>query len=122
MGVDFHEVVDLGANLRKLAQKVPEVIAPIIGENVEDYYNHVYRDCPVDTGNARHSIDWEPKGPALQYTVVGNANGLAPYITKLEDGWSKQAPVGMFKKNIPRTVRNIERDTAEAIARLGVGE
>ena len=58
---------------------------------------------PVDTGNARSRWVVAELGPQIDIT------NDAPYIMRLNDGWSKQAPIGF-----------IERAIDEALAELHV--
>lgn len=94
---------------------------------VRDLGTSIVRDTPVDTGQAR--ANWrftttkisgaylasrrDPSGAAAIGRLASVVASLtlskpvymtnnAPYIQRLENGWSKQAPAGMLAKNVYR--------------------
>jgi hypothetical protein len=94
---------------------------------VLDLGSSVIRDTPVDTGLARASWHFttsrvsaafdERKRDSTGSAALGRLQGVvsrlvlnqpvymannAPYIERLEYGWSQQAPNGMLAKNIAR--------------------
>jgi hypothetical protein len=99
-----------------------------------ELFSSVIKDTPVDTGRARGNwqtsigtaeqseVNRDGSAPALAelasevrgFTmgkVIYLANNL-PYIYRLEyDGWSRQAPAGMVRKNVAR-IQSIVRKAA----------
>lgn len=88
-----------------------------------ELFSGIIRSTPVDTGRARGN--WQtsvgqPQGGTLertgmdaalaevQATVPEGAGQLVylsnnlPYIERLENGWSQQAPIGMVRINVDR--------------------
>lgn len=88
-----------------------------------ELFSGIIKSTPVDTGRARGN--WQtsvgqPQGGTLERTgmeaaltevqatvpegagqVVYLSNNL-PYIERLENGWSQQAPIGMVRINVDR--------------------
>lgn len=58
--------------------------------------------------------------PRLQFTGRYTLANNVPYIEKLEDGWSTQAPQGMVKLNVARVEPMIPRIYQAALRRNGV--
>ena len=58
--------------------------------------------------------------PRLQFTGKYTLANNVPYIEKLEDGWSTQAPQGMVKLNVARVEPMIPRIYQAALRRNGV--
>ena len=56
----------------------------------------------------------------LQYTGRLTLTNNLPYIERLEDGWSTQAPQGMVKLNVSRVEPMVPRIHAAACRRNGV--
>jgi len=103
--VDFEGMItkDLQTNVKSLATKV---------------YNKIVARTPVDTGQARASWNMSknnpdfstvdtgrglpaPEAPKItfaggEYPLIHISNGK-PYIWRLENGWSGQAPAGMVQ-------------------------
>ncbi len=94
---------------------------------VRDLGTSIVRDTPVDTGEARGNWRFTTSKVSAAYTAsardpsgsraIGRLTALlasltlsrpvymannAPYIERLENGWSKQAPSGMLAKNVHR--------------------
>lgn len=57
---------------------------------------------PVDTGNARSRWVSAELGPHIDIT------NDAPYIMRLNDGWSKQAPAGFIEACIDETLAEMQ--------------
>lgn len=57
---------------------------------------------PVDTGNARSRWVMADLGP--QIDIINDA----PYIMRLNDGWSKQAPAGFVERAIDEALAEME--------------
>ena len=99
-------------------------------------FSAVIRDTPVDTGRARGNWQISSKGPATGVLDVEDKSGSItintvntfrldkgkvvyltnnlPYINRLEyDGWSKQAPGGMARKNVIRFQRLLKEAVAK---------
>lgn len=94
---------------------------------VMDLGKSIVRDTPVDTGEARGNWRFTTSKVSAAYSRsardVSGAGAIArlaatvgtltlkkpvymsnnaPYIERLENGWSKQAPAGMLAKNVHR--------------------
>jgi hypothetical protein len=66
---------------------------------VDSAYREFKKTTPIDTGNARRSTD-------LQGNVI---DADYPYATRLNNGWSKQAPNGMTEPTIKYIRRQVKR-------------
>lgn len=94
---------------------------------VMDLGKSIVRDTPVDTGEARGNWRFTTSKVSAAYSPsvrdISGAGAIArlaatvsaltlkkpvymsnnaPYIERLENGWSKQAPAGMLAKNVHR--------------------
>lgn len=69
-----------------------------------DTGNYFHRITPRDTGNARRNTRLKDKQILADYGYAG----------KLDEGWSKQAPIGMSDPSIDF----FERDLNERLGRL----
>lgn len=98
-----------------------------------ELFRSVIMDTPVDTGRARGN--WQatvgaPAGGTLDSatatdslaSVQANLGKLSdvswltnnlPYIARLEEGYSKQAPAGMVRRNMARIQRIINEKAAQ---------
>lgn len=72
---------------------------------VLDIFSSIQIRTPVDTGRARGNWQVEFNGP--QSATISNN---LPYIERLENGWSQQAPAGMVRV----TLSEFERKLAKA--------
>lgn len=57
---------------------------------------------------------------SMAYTGVYTLASGLPYIERLEDGWSTQAPAGMVKTSVPITESKIPQIKAAAYRKYGV--
>lgn len=74
--IDKNTVVSNIKQLQNQLDKIPQ-----------EAYNFFVKSTPKDTGNARRST--KLKGDTIEARY--------PYATRLNEGWSKQAPDGMVK-------------------------
>ena len=117
------------ADLNKFAKATNLEIEEVVRKVAFDVYTGVVQKTPVDTGRAKSnwnigkgSIDYSirlkdfsframPINKGAGKNVIYITNSL-PYINRLENGWSKQAPKGMVTltmNDIQRTIRNVIR-------------
>lgn len=80
-----------------------------------DLFRRIVKKTPVDTGRARAS--WTISANGADQTVISNN---VPYITALEDGHSKKAPVGMVKVSIAEIDVAMRRLVDEGIKEAGL--
>ena len=73
----------------------------------------------TDTANETASNVIRELGSMAYTGVYTLASGL-PYIERLEDGWSTQAPAGMVKTSVPITESKIPQIKAAAYRKYGV--
>ena len=73
----------------------------------------------TDSGTATRSAVTS-EIPRLQYTGKFTLANNLPYIERLENGWSTQAPQGMVKLNVARVEPMIPRIYQAALRRNGV--
>lgn len=99
-------------------------------------FSAVILDTPVDTGRARSNWivstgkptritvekvddagavieDAQAEVEQSSGDVVVYLNNNLPYIVRLENGWSKQAPEGMVRKNVARIQRLVDQAIKE---------
>ena len=81
--------------MRAIERKVQKTLRTI----AFDLYIGVKVKTPVDTGKAKRA--WKFKKTSNGYTVSNNK----PYIERLDEGYSKQAPDGMTKPIIKQIQR-----------------
>ena len=76
---------------KKLQQRVANIKSVLSDKNLARVaYTHFRKVTPVDSGNARRRT-----------TLVGTEiRAQYPYATRLDTGWSKQAPNGMVKPTL----------------------
>lgn len=128
-------------NLRKFTEGTKLTLDQVHRGVVLELFRSVVMDTPVDTGRAR--ANWLPSAdtaragtvewtgsPAsamaktqaeIQQTAAGSKFGEItimvnnlPYIGRLENGSSKQAPAGMVRRNVDRVQSNVNRLVARA--------
>lgn len=124
------------ADLEKYAKKTGRNVEKVFRGTILQISNTIIRKTPVDKGRARgnwQSSISKPKGNVIdrkgasgaisevadtaQTMKVGQVYYLSnniPYITELEKGTSKQAPVGMLAvtvANFEKTVARLARAT-----------
>lgn len=80
-------VLNNAKTLRAVERKIQKTIRTI----ALDLYIGVKVKTPVDTGKAKRA--WKLKKTSQGYSVSNNK----PYIERLDEGYSKQAPNGMTK-------------------------
>lgn len=84
-------VVDFGNELEKLQEEVKQIANDNLVERTAFATEALARVTPVKTGFARsrwkYSFEEDTEG-----NLIGNIDNDAPYIGKLNAGWSKQAP------------------------------
>lgn len=90
--VSVEGVAQAKAMLRKLVQDE-------ITEIEETYKSEVRRRTPIDTGRARRG--WQSRNKEISNSV--------PYIRRLENGYSKQAPRGFVNQAVNATVNKRKR-------------
>lgn len=108
-------------DLSKYAIETPEKMNRIVRKIMLDVFKGVILKTPVDTGRARANWQATIGGPSSgtldsedktgQMAISGGSKAIAamkefspvflynglPYIGRLENGWSGQAPAGMVK-------------------------
>lgn len=118
-------------DVRRFATKTTEAHNKITSVATLELFSGVIKATPVDTGRARGNWQTAPGSPAAGETerldksggeaiaeveaktpqgagqVTYLSNNL-PYIMKLEEGSSKQAPEGMVRKNMDRVQRMVD--------------
>jgi hypothetical protein len=119
--------------LEAFVRVAPEDVDRTVRAIKLELFRSVIMDTPVDTGRARGN--WQatvgaPAGGTLDSATATDAlasvqanlgklsdvswltNNL-PYIARLEDGYSKQAPAGMVRRNMARIQRIINEKAAQ---------
>ena len=116
--------MSFASDLNRFANKSGEQIEQARRKTVLDLFSAVIKDTPVKTGRAKGN--WQTSVGTVKAAVLDRtgesaaqdellaalgqwhddetiyiANGL-PYIERLEDGSSKQAPAGMVRRNVTR--------------------
>jgi hypothetical protein len=84
------------------ANWVPSVGAPFLTDPITD---PEATDVQVQLGAASAGL-----GAVANYTLADGAafvSNNVPYIRRLDEGWSAQAPAGFVKAAIERAVRNV---------------
>jgi len=119
-------------DIRRFEQMVSGASGQTIRAAALEVFTSIIERTPVDTGRARGnwqtSTNARPRGTlpirsankavaeanlsALTYTLADTiyfANNL-PYIQRLEDGWSQQAPAGMVQVSLDGFTQAVERN------------
>lgn len=96
--------IELTTNIKELADALEVDVGVVKRKIALDLYADIQRKTPVDTGRARNT--WGVGDSPVHKPGVGAiskgmnptyiSNNL-PYITRLEFGYSKQAPHGMVR-------------------------
>ena len=74
-----------------LKKRLKDGLKKLTQEMADDYKKELVKETPFKSGNAS-------RGWRLRKTKNGaKINNRVPYISRLEDGYSKQAPSGMTK-------------------------
>lgn len=71
---------------------------------VLDIFRNIQIRTPVDTGRARGNWQVEFNG-SQEATIYNNL----PYIERLENGWSQQAPTGMVRITLSEFERKLNQ-------------
>jgi L-arabinose isomerase len=79
------------SELKKLLKKIADEEIEAIGD---EYQSQVRRRTPIDTGRARRG--WQKRTKEIRNEV--------PYIRRLENGYSAQAPRGFVKQSVTATI------------------
>lgn len=125
-------------DLERFAKKTKLTVDQVHRGVVLELFSSVVRDTPVDTGRARanwlpaantartETVEWPEQGAKAMATtrtlaeienvardakagdVTIMTNNL-PYIGRLEEGSSTQAPQGMVRRNVDRVRANLKR-------------
>ena len=93
------DLSDLMSNLDLEAELTEEMIDDVQTKMGLDLLGGLVMATPVDTGAARNSWQMGGEGPV---TYVESAS---PYMGRLNDGHSKQAPAGFIENVIDAVVR-----------------
>lgn len=80
-----------GTNIRRWLADVVEKEKQALAD---DYKASVVPRTPIDTGRARRG--WQARKTEIKNTV--------PYIRRLEDGYSRQAPQGFVNQAVTSTI------------------
>lgn len=88
--------------LTKAMRGMEREIADYLNDAAEVYYQEVRKVTPVKSGNAKRN--WS-KSSSKDSFVVENR---VPYIERLEEGWSKQAPRGMTRPTLRAAKRRLK--------------
>ncbi len=120
---------DFNAPLEKFAKLIDVNLATVVRVITGDLWGMITQRTPVDTGRARASWQVSEGKPSMAAPSPGtygppsavsagfeNISGTQPvyivsnldYIEALENGWSKQAPVGMVAISIAEVEARIE--------------
>ncbi len=77
--------------VKTLKERLKKDLSKLTLEMAKDYEKYIKKYTPIDKGRAR-------RGWRLKKTKNGaKLNNPVPYISYLENGWSKQAKSGMTK-------------------------
>lgn len=98
----YIDISDLTDNFDLEAELTDTVIADVQTKLGLDLLNGLTMATPVDTGQARNG--WQLAGEG-DLTVVENR---VPYIGKLNDGHSQQAPAGFIENVIDDVTRGLK--------------
>lgn len=118
MASNLDAVKSFNDQIRKFLLTIPDLVEDEVRAVALDGTSRIVQKTPVDTGRARanwtvsingsfdYSISqWEGRDPVVEASAILGADMPAfpiiyifnnvHYIGYLEDGWSRQAPVGM---------------------------
>jgi len=124
MVVKFKNTTQFKLDLKKFGEQSEETFEKVFRKIALDIDSSVILGTPVDTGRARGNWFTTIGNPSSAVSAGGSAgkamgqlnaavaqlklgdtiwmaNNL-PYINRLENGWSKQAPAGMVAINVAR--------------------
>lgn len=87
VSISVSGIDSLGKDLEKVLDKKVKEIAQIT-------YDQARAHTPIRTGNARRN--WTKEVKDRDFTIENRV----PYIERLEQGWSKQAPNGIIMPTI----------------------
>ena len=121
-------VASFNVDLNKFAKSMDIELETVVRKLAFEIYKGVTQKTPVDTGRAK--ANWMLGYGSINSTITNNTTFTAvqppkgsgkrpiyitnnlPYINKLENGSSKQAPTGMVNltmNEVQRSVRNVVR-------------
>jgi len=121
-------VASFNVDLNKFAKSMDIELETVVRKLAFEIYKGVTQKTPVDTGRAK--ANWMLGYGSINSTITNNTTFTAvqppkgsgkrpiyitnnlPYITKLENGSSKQAPTGMVNltmNEVQRSVANVVR-------------
>lgn len=86
-------------NPKLAVKRLEREVGVFIDRLTDDLLVNAVTSTPVDKGRARRG--WRKEKSFKQTRVVNRV----PYINALEDGWSKQAPNGILKPAVRKTLR-----------------
>ena len=96
--------VTIQFNGNKVAADLNRELDQTVRQISQDYFDSVKEKTPVRTGRARRG--WRlKKQRELSYSV----NNRVPYIGRLDEGYSKQAPRGMTRPAAREVLRTSRR-------------
>ena len=96
--------VTIQFNGTKVAADLNRELDQTVRQISQDYFDSVKEKTPVRTGRARRG--WRlKKQRELSYSV----NNRVPYIGRLDEGYSKQAPRGMTRPAAREVLRTSRR-------------
>lgn len=84
-------------NAKEIAIELDEWVLEVTNDIAKEVYNGVRKRTPVRTGRARRGWEIDYANKVGDAATVGND---VPYITYLEDGTSRMAPVHMVKATL----------------------
>lgn len=111
------DAAELRGRMEKFFEDVDRYAADLKVKVVGEAFDRVVSDTPVDTGQARRS--WQISVGSPNFAQQGDpkttlkASKLTdrifivnpmPYITRLNNGWSKQAPSGYIEQAIAQVL------------------
>ncbi|MDD5053673.1 MAG: hypothetical protein PHO27_13135 [Sulfuricurvum sp.] len=132
--------------LREMAIVIDGEISAVIRKGVLDVYKSITKRSPVDTGayRASNSIsNYDPssgegavKGKKGQMLPVPDKSGWTwkvgdgdiwlfnnvPYAERIEDGWSKKAPEGVYRVALVEMTAFLAREVAKMKTLIPSGE
>ena len=121
-------VASFNADLKKFAKATDLELETVVRKVAFDVYKGITQKTPVDTGRAK--ANWNIGLGAIDSRITKNTTFQAnlppkgagkrpiyitnnlPYIGRLENGYSKQAPKGMVRLTmltVQRSIRNVVR-------------
>ena len=137
---------DFSEQLREMAAFIDAEISTVVRKSVLDVYKNITKRSPVDTGVYRASHSIANHEPAPDEDVVKREEGQTlsvpnksdwrwkagdgdiylfnnvPYAERIENGWSKQAPLGVYRVALQEFTQFLQQEIAKMKSLLPSGE